>query len=56
MPKAQSPGAPISWRTGQEQIDSYRKPLAECSMKEMWQGQLDAELTQLDSLREQILI
>ena len=45
---------PIAWRSGREQIDSYRKPLAECSMKEMWQGQLDTELTQLDSLGEQM--
>ena len=47
---------PIAWRTGRHEIDSYRKPLAECSMKELWQGQLDAELTQLDSLGEQISV
>lgn len=47
---------PSAWRTGRELIDSYRKPLAECSMKEMWQGQLDAELTQLDSLGEQMTV
>lgn len=39
--------------TGRERIDSYRKPLADCSMEELWQGQLDFELTQLDSLSEQ---
>ena len=38
---------------GRELIDSYRKPLADCSMDELWQGQLDLELTQLDSLSEQ---
>jgi len=38
---------------GRERIDSYRKPLADCSMDELWQGQLDLELTQLDSLNEQ---
>ena len=38
---------------GQERIDSYRQPLADCSMSELWQGQLDLELTQLDALREQ---
>ncbi len=43
-----------AWRSGRELIDSYRKPLAECSMKEMWQGQFDAELTQLDALGEQM--
>ena len=43
-----------AWFTGREQINSYRKPLGECSMEELWQGQLDLELTQLDSLREQL--
>ncbi len=42
-----------AWGAGREQIDSYRKPLADCSMDELWQGQLDLELTQLDSLSEQ---
>jgi transposase len=43
-----------AWCTGREHIDSYRKPLADCSMEELWQGQLDLELTQLDSLSEQL--
>lgn len=38
---------------GRERINSYRKPLADCSMDELWQGQLDLELTELDSLSEQ---
>ena len=43
-----------AWYTGREYINSYRKPLADCSMEELWQGQLDIELTQLDSLSEQL--
>ncbi|MCH7725364.1 MAG: IS110 family transposase [Planctomycetes bacterium] len=43
-----------AWGAGRELIDSYRKLLADCSMEELWQGQLDVELTQLDSLREQL--
>ncbi len=43
-----------AWFSGREQVNSFRKPLAECSMKEMWQGQLDAELTQLDAMCEQM--
>ncbi len=42
-----------AWRTGRELIDSHRKPLAECSLEELWRGQLDLELTQLDSLAQQ---
>jgi transposase len=43
-----------AWYTGRELIDSYRKSLAECSLEELWRGQLDIELTQLDSLDEQL--
>ena len=43
-----------TWCTGRQLIDSYRKPLNDCSMEELWQGQLDIELTQLDSLSEQL--
>ncbi len=42
-----------AWAAGRQLIDSYRKPLADCSMEELWKGQLDIELTQLDSLSEQ---
>lgn len=42
------------WCTGRELIDSYRQPLAECSMQELWQGQLHEELTQLDALTAQL--
>jgi transposase len=43
-----------AWYSGRDLINSYRKPLAECSAEELWRGQLDFELTQLDSLRNQI--
>lgn len=38
---------------GRELMDSHRKPLADCSQDELWKGQLDLELTQLDALRAQ---
>ena len=43
-----------AWYSGRDRINSYRKPLNECSMKELWRGQLDLELTQLDALSQQI--
>ena len=43
-----------AWHTGREKINSFRKPLAECSESELWRGELDIELTQLDSLSEQL--
>lgn len=43
-----------AWHTGRTLINSYRKPLAECSAKELWKGELDIELTQLDSLTKQL--
>ncbi len=43
-----------AWCTGRELIDSYRKIIADCAMNELWRGQLDIELTQLDSLTEQL--
>ncbi len=43
-----------AWCTGREVIDSYRKPLAECSPNELWKGQLDIELTQLDTLTQHL--
>ena len=43
-----------AWCTGRELIDSYGKPLAECSMNELWQGQLHEELTELDALTTQL--
>ncbi len=43
-----------AWCTGRALIDSYRKPLAECSPNELWKGQLDIELTQLDTLTQHL--
>jgi len=43
-----------AWYSGRQRIDAFRKPLEECSAEELWQGQLDLELTQLDSTTEQL--
>lgn len=43
-----------AWHTGRALINSFRKPLAECSANELWKGELDIELTQLDSLSQQM--
>ena len=43
-----------AWCSGRQHIDSYRKPLAECELTELWRGELDLELTQLDALTEQL--
>jgi transposase len=42
-----------AWHTGRQQINQFRKPLADCSLDELWKGELDLELTQLDALTEQ---
>jgi transposase len=39
-----------AWCTGRELINSFRKTLADCELNELWRGELDIELTQLDSL------
>ncbi|MCA9131087.1 MAG: IS110 family transposase [Planctomycetales bacterium] len=43
-----------AWHTGRQLINSYRKPLADCAANELWKGELDIELTQLDSLTSQL--
>ena len=43
-----------AWHTGRERINSFRKPLADCGPDELWKGELDIELTILDSLTEQL--
>jgi len=43
-----------AWHTGRERINSFRKPLAQCKPNELWKGELDIELTLLDSLTEQL--
>ena len=35
------------------EIAQHRKPLAECSLHELWRGELDLELSELERLREQ---
>ena len=43
-----------AWNTGRTKIDSFRKPLAECSPDELWKAELDLELTQLDAVSLQL--
>ncbi|XZE51498.1 IS110 family transposase [Planctomycetaceae bacterium SH139] len=43
-----------AWHTGRERINSFRKPLYECAPDELWRGELDIELTILDSLSDQL--
>ena len=43
-----------AWHTGRARINSFRKPLAQCKPNELWKGELDIELTLLDSLTEQL--
>ena len=43
-----------AWHTGRERINSFRKPLGECSPDELWKGELDLELTQLDATTEHL--
>ena len=45
-----------AWHSGRTFIDSFRKPLAECATNELWKGELDLELTQLDAVTEQMEI
>lgn len=45
-----------TWFTGRKLLDSYRKPLLECSMNELWQGELDQLLMQLDAVTELLLV
>lgn len=35
-------------------LDKHRKPFSECSMEELWRGELDVDLTLLDTLSEQL--
>ena len=43
-----------AWHTGRKRIDSFRKGIQDCTPDELWKGQLDIELTILDSLTEQL--
>src|SRR6185436_13240561 len=35
-----------------DQIAQHRQPLAECSLDDLWRGELDLELNQLEHLRQ----
>lgn len=39
---------------GLETLEKHRKPLSECNMDELWRGELDVDLTLLDTLSEQL--
>ncbi|TWT85066.1 Transposase IS116/IS110/IS902 family protein [Planctomycetes bacterium CA13] len=39
-----------AWNTGRAHIDSHRKPIDQCGPDDLWKGQLDSELKQLDEL------
>ena len=43
-----------AWHSGRERINSFRKLLVECESNDLWKGELDIELTQLDSLTAQL--
>lgn len=48
-------GIPITrgkqtWFTGREFLEQHRKPLIECDMQELWKGELDQYLTELDQV------
>lgn len=45
-----------AWCNGRQRINEYRMPLNNCEVNELWRGQLDLELTQLDSLTEQLVV
>lgn len=48
------PRGEAAWYSGRQLINRYRKPLDECEPDELWRGELDLELTQLDSLTGQL--
>lgn len=43
-----------AWCLGRERIDGYRKSIADCAADELWKGELDLELDQLDDLTEKM--
>lgn len=45
-----------AWNTGRTHIDSFRKPIEQCNGDDIWKGQLDCELKQLDALEEEMAI
>ncbi len=45
-----------AWCLGRQLIDSYRKSLEQCEVDELWKGELDLELTQLDDLTAKLKV
>ena len=43
-----------AWHTGRKLINPFRKPIHECGPTDLWKGELDLELTQLDALTMQM--
>lgn len=43
-----------AWCSGRTRIDSFRLPISKCDLGQLWRGQLDSELTQLDALTEHL--
>lgn len=43
-----------AWCLGRQRIDGFRKPIADCNPDELWKGELDLELSQLDDLTEKL--
>ena len=41
---------PRAWCTGRVHIDSFRKPISDCGVDELWRGQLDIQLERLDDM------
>ena len=33
-----------AWHTGRQQINSFRKPIGQCTPDELWKGQLDTQV------------
>ena len=43
-----------AWHSGRTLINSFRKPITDCAPNELWKGELDIELTQLDAVTAQM--
>ena len=43
-----------TWHTGRVDLEKHRKPLADCSCEQLWRGELDHELSQLEFLESQL--
>jgi transposase len=39
-----------TWFTGREVLEQYRKPLIDCAIDELWKGELDQYLSELDQV------